>query len=578
MPEGAPLLSNNEVEFILAAIKEDTRIDGRPPFQSRGIHIAFGRSDGTVEVQLGQTRVLVVVSAELTEPYKGRPNEGTIAIHAQFSPMADPTFEVGRPRENAIELGRMLDRGLRESRAIDAESLCVAPGRSVWAIRVDAHILDNGGNLIDAANLGVLAGLLSFRRPDAELGGPTGKQINVFSPEERDPVPLAMNHLPVAVTFAFFNDGENVVMDPSLKEEAAMGGRMTMSINANGELCALQKGGGVPIRPGEVLRCMRIAQSRAKAVAKIVKTAVDKHMAARLAQKVKRHPVNAPTDSAGPGEREVILHDRDWASGRTPGVSAALDTEAGARQGSKQGLRAGAGEGSGRGGGRRETDQAPKVKQEPMDGEEMARRGDVEMTEGQGEGEEEEDDDEESEEEEEDEEGQMAVERRDTTEMGGAAAHRPRVKTEPLSWLEEREQQQKEGAGPQASGRKRGGSGQAFDAEARDEFAQVAAMLSSAAEAGRRAQAPSAASTPFAAVEAGGGHGAFEPRQNALSGGGEREVGNTGRLAAARSGLQRGVPLERGKEAAAAVLASVKIEKEDEELSLASAVKIKKKR
>lgn len=33
----------------------------------------------------------------------------------------------------------------RESRAVDTESLCVLAGRSVWAIRLDIHILDNGG-------------------------------------------------------------------------------------------------------------------------------------------------------------------------------------------------------------------------------------------------------------------------------------------------------------------------------------------------------------------------------------------------------------------------------------------------
>lgn len=33
----------------------------------------------------------------------------------------------------------------RESKAVDTESLCILAGRSVWAIRVDIHVLDNGG-------------------------------------------------------------------------------------------------------------------------------------------------------------------------------------------------------------------------------------------------------------------------------------------------------------------------------------------------------------------------------------------------------------------------------------------------
>lgn len=71
------------------------------------------REDGSVEVALGETRVMGYVTAQLLPPYKDRPNEGTLAIFTEFSPMADPAFEPGRPGEAAIELGRVIDRGLR---------------------------------------------------------------------------------------------------------------------------------------------------------------------------------------------------------------------------------------------------------------------------------------------------------------------------------------------------------------------------------------------------------------------------------------------------------------------------------
>lgn len=69
--------------------------------------------DGSSEVQLGQTRVLGFVTSELVQPYRDRPNEGTLAIFTEFSPMADLSFEIGRPGEFAVELGRIVDRGLR---------------------------------------------------------------------------------------------------------------------------------------------------------------------------------------------------------------------------------------------------------------------------------------------------------------------------------------------------------------------------------------------------------------------------------------------------------------------------------
>lgn len=45
--------------------------------------------------------------------------------------MASPAFESGRPPESAIELGRIVERGLRESKAIDTEALCIVAGVKV---------------------------------------------------------------------------------------------------------------------------------------------------------------------------------------------------------------------------------------------------------------------------------------------------------------------------------------------------------------------------------------------------------------------------------------------------------------
>jgi exosome complex component RRP45 len=58
-----------------------------------------------------------------------------------------------------VEIDRIIDRSIRESRAIDVEALCILVGRKVWSIRVDIHVLDDVGNVIDAA---VLA---TVRRP-----------------------------------------------------------------------------------------------------------------------------------------------------------------------------------------------------------------------------------------------------------------------------------------------------------------------------------------------------------------------------------------------------------------------------
>lgn len=71
------------------------------------------REDGSSEVQLGQTHVMGFVTSELVQPYRDRQNEGTLSIFTELSPMADPSFEAGRAGESAVELARIIDRGLR---------------------------------------------------------------------------------------------------------------------------------------------------------------------------------------------------------------------------------------------------------------------------------------------------------------------------------------------------------------------------------------------------------------------------------------------------------------------------------
>ncbi|KAL5668169.1 hypothetical protein ACJX0J_020390, partial [Zea mays] len=90
-------------------------------------------------------------------------------------------------------------------------------------------------NLIDAANIAALAALSTFWRPECTVGGDDGQQVTVHDPEVRDPLPLTIHHMPIAITFAYFGEGNIVVLDPTYKEEAVMGWRMTAIVNSNGD-------------------------------------------------------------------------------------------------------------------------------------------------------------------------------------------------------------------------------------------------------------------------------------------------------------------------------------------------------
>ena len=77
--------------------------------------------------------------------------------------MASPAFEAGRPSDLAVEVSRMLERTLKDARVLDLESLCIVAEQKVWAVRVDVHVVDHDGNLLDAAALAGLAALLHAR-------------------------------------------------------------------------------------------------------------------------------------------------------------------------------------------------------------------------------------------------------------------------------------------------------------------------------------------------------------------------------------------------------------------------------
>ncbi|XVE62272.1 hypothetical protein DITRI_Ditri06bG0104900 [Diplodiscus trichospermus] len=288
-------LTVNEKNFIKTALLSEIRIDGRKPFEFRNIIINFGREDGLAEVQLGQTCVMGIVTARLVQPYQDRPNEGTLSIYTEFSPMADPSFEIGRLGEFAVELGRIIDRGLRESRAVDTESLCIVAGKLVWAIRIDLHILDNGGNLVDAANIAALAALMTFRRPECSLGGEDGQELIIHPPEMREPLPLIVHHLPIAITFGFFMDESILVVDPTHKEEAVMAGRMIVTVNANGDICAIQKAGG-GLSQRVIMQCLQLAATKAADITKQIKETVQAYNSERALQKIKHKPTCVGTN------------------------------------------------------------------------------------------------------------------------------------------------------------------------------------------------------------------------------------------------------------------------------------------
>jgi exosome complex component RRP42 len=217
-------------DYLTKLAEKGKRADGRQFDEFRNIEIETGiisKAEGSARVKIGNTKVISGIKIDIGEPYPDSPESGVMTTAAELIPLASPDFEAGPPREDAIELARVVDRGIRESELIEVNKLCIEPGEKVWIIFIDIHIIDYDGNLFDAASLASLAALMTSTVPAERF-------------EIGEDYPLPMKEPPVSCTSVKYNGV--VVMDPSLDEEEIAEARLTVATDKNGDIRAMQKG------------------------------------------------------------------------------------------------------------------------------------------------------------------------------------------------------------------------------------------------------------------------------------------------------------------------------------------------
>ena len=88
-----------------------------------------GAHPGTILRLAPHVHVLdLSLQAGCAPPVPGRASEGSLRFNVDYSPMASPAFEGGRPGEAAVETTRLLERAFRNAGAVDLEALCVVAG------------------------------------------------------------------------------------------------------------------------------------------------------------------------------------------------------------------------------------------------------------------------------------------------------------------------------------------------------------------------------------------------------------------------------------------------------------------
>ena len=247
-----PEITGNRIREYL---KEGKRFDGRKPEEMRELNIETGfakNAEGSARVKLGNTEVIVGIKMSTGEPYPDSPNKGNLMVTAELLPLSSPRFEYGPPRFPAIELGRVIDRGIRESGFIEFEKLVIEKGKKVWTVMIDIYPLNDDGNLMDAAGIGAVAALKSAKMPvyDAKE-----EKIDYNKPF-KNPLPLKKD-LPISLTL--HKIGESLIIDPTLEEEDVSETKLTTGIT-KGIISSMQKGGEESLKLEEFNKILDIVE------------------------------------------------------------------------------------------------------------------------------------------------------------------------------------------------------------------------------------------------------------------------------------------------------------------------------
>jgi exosome complex component RRP42 len=184
--------------------------------------------------------------------------------------MASDRFEMGPPKIEAIEVARIVDRGVRESDFIDFEKLCIKEGEKVWGICLDIYPLNYDGNLIDASFIAGVCAILTAKMPkyDEETEKVKYGELTTKNVPTSDKIPVMMT---------FYKIGDKIVVDPKLEEVDACNSRLSIALTKEKKewnINAMQKGEEGVLTEKDMNTILDLAKEKAEELIKKIEKAV----------------------------------------------------------------------------------------------------------------------------------------------------------------------------------------------------------------------------------------------------------------------------------------------------------------
>lgn len=245
------------------------RFDGRKADEFREISIETGfakNAEGSARVKIGKTEVIAGVKMDVGTPYPDSKDKGNLMVNSELLPLSYGKFEMGPPKFPAIELARIIDRGVRESKFIQLDKLCIKEGEKVWTVMIDIYSLNYDGNLLDAAGIAAVAALKNAKIPKYDE-----KEERVLYHESSGvSIPLAKN-IPISLTV--HKIGNNLIVDPTAEEEEISEARITIA-SYDGVIYSMQKGELKELEVEEFFRILDLIEKKEREIFK----SIEKHI------------------------------------------------------------------------------------------------------------------------------------------------------------------------------------------------------------------------------------------------------------------------------------------------------------
>ncbi|KAF9292665.1 Exosome complex component RRP43 [Mortierella antarctica] len=261
-------------EYFRKFVSQGVRPDGRllNGFRPTTVHHGvITTANGSAMVRIGGTTVVCGVKAEVAEPRLDAPDQGYLVPNVDLSPISSSAFRPGPPSEQAQVVSEAIHRVLKESNVLDLKDLCIEEGKAVWSLWVDVVCVSYDGNIYDAALTSVMAALgnVRIRNPTYEEG--IVKVSGAEDLSEDNSFTLKLARTLSSATFALFDTNLVALADPNFAEESVSQGRITVTLDEAGQICALSKIGAGASSPALLRQCLGHARERAQELRQLMK-------------------------------------------------------------------------------------------------------------------------------------------------------------------------------------------------------------------------------------------------------------------------------------------------------------------